>query len=217
MKEEKLRQTTFSTDSREWEEKIPHPICDDIPAYNVLYRKAWELAHDHIRHIEGMPQTPYMDEAFCDTQIWIWDTCFMTLFCKYARDEFPGVESLRNFYDVLYGDKHLPNIIPSAKEPTWTGATPGVPFEIRIHIADNPPLFAFSEYENALFHGDVAYLKDLLYNRRVLQKHYEWIEGLKDSCVPKGVALPTYLKREDRARHTAKPRSVKCMKRPDLH
>ncbi|MBQ9132292.1 MAG: hypothetical protein IJX62_07470 [Clostridia bacterium] len=175
----------------DWKKKLPRPICEDVPEYDMLYQKAWELAHDHIRYIDGMPQSPYMDEAFCDTQIWIWDTCFMSLFCKYARDEFPGVESLKNFYDVLHGDKSLPDIIPSEKEPVWTGATAGVPAEIKIHIADNPPLFAFAEYENALFHGDVAYVRDLLYNKRVLQKHYEWLEGLTEPSLPRGVTART--------------------------
>ena len=60
-----------------------------------------------------------MDEAFCDTQIWIWDTCFMSLFCKYAQSVFPGIESLNNFYEVLHNGGRLANIIPSEKEPAW--------------------------------------------------------------------------------------------------
>lgn len=181
----------------DWKKRIPLPICEDVPDYDKLYQKAWELAHDHIRYIDGMPQSPYMDEAFCDTQIWIWDTCFMSLFCKYAQDEFPGVESLRNFYDVLYGEKSLPYIIPSENEPIWTEASSGIPSQIKIHIADNPPLFAFAEYENALFHGDVAYIRKLLYKKRVLQKHYEWMEGLKTSVLPRGVFAPTCLIKDD--------------------
>lgn len=180
-----------------WKASLPIPICEDKPDYDILYQKAWELAHDHIRHIDGMPQTPYMDEAFCDTQIWIWDTCFMSMFCKYAQDVFPGKESLRNFYDVLYGDKNLPFVIPTEREPEWTGATAGVPIRIKIHIADNPPLFAYAELENALFHGDLAYLRELLYDRQVLQKHYEWIEGLRAQEVPRGVLHLTYLLNED--------------------
>ena len=181
----------------DWKNMIPQPICEDLPDYDKLYQKAWELARDHIRYIDGMPQNPYMDEAFCDTQLWIWDTCFMSLFCKYAQGEFPGVKSLRNFYDVLYGGKSLPDIIPSASEPVWTGASPGVPSQIKVHIADNPPLFAFSEYENALFHGDVDYIRDLLNHRRVLQKHYEWIESLTSFLSLDGVCAQTRLIHEE--------------------
>ena len=186
---------SFSSD--DWRTRLPQPICEDVPDYDKLYQKAWELSYDHIRYIDGMPQSPYMDEAFCDTQLWIWDTCFMSLFCKYASDDFPGVESLRNFYEVLYEGKSLPSIIPSEREPEWTGATPGVPFQIQIHIADNPPLFAFAEYENALFSGDVSYIRDLLYNKGVLQKHYDWIENLKESVLPSGVTAPTCLIAEE--------------------
>ena len=122
---------------------IPIPVDEKHAEYIDLYYKAWELAYEHIKYIPDMPQNPYMDEAFCETQIWIWDTCFMSLFCKYAKEAFPGVESLKNFYDVLYENKSLPTVIPPKNEPDWTEAKPGEPYEIKIHIADNPPLFAW--------------------------------------------------------------------------
>ncbi len=189
-----MKKNFFDSD---WEKYLPRPVCDDHPEYDVLYKKAWELAHDHIKFIDGMPQSPYMDEAFCDTQIWIWDTCFMTFFCKYAAEVFPGVESLNNFYEVLHGEGSLPKVVPTEKEPTWTGAVPGVPRTIDIHIADNPPLFAWAEYENALIHGDKEYIKTLLYQKQALQKHYEWIESLKTAVKPRGVLLPTCLIHEE--------------------
>ena len=165
---------------REWRKYVPDPVCDAHPEYSELYERAWELARDHVRSIDGMPQTPYMDEAFCDTQVWIWDTCFMTLFCKYAQNVFPGIETLKNFYEVLHNGGHLAKINVPDGEPEWTGNKPGETAEIKICISDNPPLFAWAEYENALFHGDIDYVKDLLYNRRVLQKHYEWVENLRE-------------------------------------
>ena len=81
-----------------------------------------------------MPQTPYMDEAFCATQVWIWDSCFMSLFCKYAREAFPGVETFDNFYKALYEGVHLPVIITPQGEPDWTFAVPGEPYEIKVHL-----------------------------------------------------------------------------------
>lgn len=176
-----------------WREFIPMPICEEHPEYNEFYMKAWELAYDHIKDLPGMPQTPYMDEAFCVTQVWIWDSCFMSLFCKYAREVFPGVETFNNFYEVLYNGKHLPTILPPANEPEWTGAEVGVPYELKVHIADNPPLFAWAEYENALMEGDLDYIKELLYERKFLQKHYEWIESLRENTTLRGVKEPVCL------------------------
>lgn len=176
-----------------WHEFVPVPICEDNPAYLEFYKKAWELAYAHVKSIDGMPQTPYMDEAFCQTQVWIWDSCFMALFCKYAKEVFPGVETFNNFYEVLYNGKHLPKVLPPENEPKWTGAVCGTPFEIQIHIADNPPLFAWAEYENALMSGDVAHIKELLYEHKFLQKHYEWLEGLHTCGKIDGVHCPTCL------------------------
>ncbi len=175
----------------DWRNRLPVPVCEDHPEYADFYYKAWELAHDHVRDIPGMPQNPYMDEGFCDTQVWVWDTCFMTQFCKFAAEVFPGVETLNNFYEVLYGTKSLAKIIPSPKEPFWTFAKPGVENDIYIHIADQPPLFAWGEYENALISGDKEHLKELLYEKQYLQKHYEWFDSLKEKYTPRGVFLPT--------------------------
>ncbi len=182
---------------KDWEQYIPMPVDSEHPEYKELYKKAWELAYNHIKSIPDMPQSPYMDEAFCDTQIWIWDSCFMSLFCKYAPDVFPGVETLNNFYEVLYNGKNLASVSVTAEEPYWTGYTEGEKAPIHIHLADNPPLFAFAEYENARLSGDVAHVRELLYTKQYLQKHYEWFEGLKESVIPNNVSHCTCLISED--------------------
>lgn len=175
---------------------LPVPVCEEHAEYKAFYDVAWALAGDHVRDVCGMPQTPYMDEAFCDSQIWIWDTCFMSLFCKYGQEAFPGVESFKNFYEPFYDGKTLPKIIPSENEPEWTGAKPGIPYTIEIHIADNPPLFAWAEYENARLHGDREYLRSLLYDKRYLQKHYERMENLKETTYYPGVRVETFFRKE---------------------
>lgn len=179
--------------AKDWKKYIPKPIFEAFPEYEEFYEKAWELARDHVKDIPGMPQTPYMDEAFCETQVWIWDTCFMTLFCKFAQEAFPGIETFKNFYAVLYEGKKLPAVISPEDEPSWTGATPGEPFNIKLHIADNPPLFAWAEYENALINGDREYLKELLYEKRSLQRHYEWFESRKEKTTLPEVCCGTEL------------------------
>lgn len=57
----------------------------------------------------------------------------MAFFTKYSPKEFPGVESLLNFYGPMHdGSGKLP---------------------LRIQHPDNPPLFAWAEYENWKFNG----------------------------------------------------------------
>ncbi len=190
-----MKKTCF--DAENWRDFVPAPVCGDHPEYVAFYEKAWQLVRAHVKHIPGLPQTPYMDEGFCECQMWIWDTCFMSLFCKYAQAVFPGVETFNNFYQVLYDGKSLPQLIPSPQEPRWAYRYPGELNDICIHIADNPPLFAWGEYENALISGDLEHVKTLLYDHRYLQKHYEWIEGLKAPEMPHGVSNVTCLIAEE--------------------
>ena len=181
----------------DWKNYLPKPMCEAHPEYAAFYERAWELVREHVRDIPGMPQNPYMDEGLCDTQIWIWDTCFMSLFCKFASEVFPGVESFQNFYSVLYDGKMLPSILPTENEPGWTNAIVGEPYHIKVHIPDNPPLFAWGEYENALLWGNKEYLRSLLYEKKSLQRHYEWFENLKEKKQFKGVFLPNKIISEE--------------------
>src|SRR6056297_3140828 len=80
--------------------QLPDPIFEDNPEYVRLYWKAWELAWAHVLERNDTPQPLYIDEAMDPGQIWIWDTCFMALFCRYGHKAFPGIESLDNFYAI---------------------------------------------------------------------------------------------------------------------
>ena len=75
-----MKQIKNFNPSIEWKSKVPDIIYEEHPEYIQLYWKAWELAHDHIKDIPGLPQTPYMDEAASPINLWIWDTCFMVNF-----------------------------------------------------------------------------------------------------------------------------------------
>ena len=97
-----MKKTKDFSPGKEWKHLIPRPVCDGHKDFIALYHKAWELAHDHIKELPGLPFSPYMDEGALPYDIWIWDTCFMALFCKYSQNVFPGVESLQNFYQVLH-------------------------------------------------------------------------------------------------------------------
>lgn len=68
---------------------VPQPVYEAEPGLVDLYYKAWELAQKRIQDAPGMPSEHYMDENLIKADIWIWDTCFMSLFCKYAPAAYP--------------------------------------------------------------------------------------------------------------------------------
>lgn len=105
----------------EWRSQVPQPVYPDT-ALVSLYYKTWETASGRVRKgPEGIPTSPYLDENCYEDKIWIWDTCFMTLFSKYCPNVFPGKESMLNLYVPIHEHQ----------------ATP-----LRIHLRDNPPIFA---------------------------------------------------------------------------
>ncbi len=157
-----LSTTVHAEKSMEWKDQVPEPIFDKEPGYTNLYWTAWELAHEKVRAQRNLPRSPYMDEGFWDDTIWIWDTCFMALFCKYSPREFPGVESLNNFYVPLHGNAYEEGTYP-----------------LNIQHPDNPPLFAWVEYENFLFNGNEQHVKKLLTEQKYLQKHFEWFNEVE--------------------------------------
>ena len=125
---------------------VPEPVYDARPDFITLYRKAWELSAAHIDEIPGLPVVRHMDEACMPDRLWIWDTCFMVHFCKYSPEVFPGIQSLDNFYLPMHD---------------------GVKSSCLIHHPDNPPLFAWVEYEYYRFTGD----KSRIY-RNLVEKQY---------------------------------------------
>lgn len=75
------------------------PIFDENPDFIACYWKAWELAFKnfHAPAVNSGFVSPFIDAAF-NQNIFLWDTCFMTMFCNYAHPHVPGICSLDNFY-----------------------------------------------------------------------------------------------------------------------
>jgi glycogen debranching enzyme len=138
--------------------QIPIPVYEKNSGFVELYWKAWKLAYDHVRFQKGLIQSPYIDEALWDDTIWIWDTEFMVLFCKYAREAYPGIQSLNNFYGSILDKKPSP---------------------LKIQHPDNPPFFAWIEAEYYKFSDDRKHLEELITKNKYLQRHFEWFDNLK--------------------------------------
>lgn len=141
---------------------IPEPVFDENPDLVNFYRQAWEYAWDHVVSSEKTLISPYIDEGCNLDTIWIWDTCFMTLFCRYAPDVFPGLESLDNFYQVMHDKQKM---------------------TANIHHPDNPPLFAWVELEHFKLTGDFQRLKKILSDKKYLQKHFYFFKNLQKGKV----------------------------------
>ena len=156
--QQKQKDETFSASQKFDTAMIPKPVFEKNPGFVDLYWKAWELAWEKVKHQDGIPQSPYMDEGLWDNTIWIWDTEFMVLFCRYAPDLYPGIESLQNFYKVLLDKANT---------------------SLRIQHPDNPPFYSWVEYEYFKFTNDKEHLKKLIQQDRYLERHFEWFENVK--------------------------------------
>ena len=186
----------------DWKARLPRPVFDERPELVALHDTAWEIAHTRIDFQPGIPVPRYMDEGHRSDWIWIWDTCFMAHFCKYAPEEFPGVDSLGNFYGIMFpeGELKLPKVVgnrwscgPSGIDDPWEGRL----LDFKLAIPDNPPLFAWTEYRHALQTGDATRLKTVYAEKRHLQRWFELFESFTPEDPPrKGVLAKPALRRE---------------------
>ena len=136
---------------------IPEPVFEAEEGYNALYWKAWELAWEHVKYQPGLVQPLYIDEGLWDDTIWIWDSEFMVLFCKYAPELFPGIQTLDNFYCTMLEDRNS---------------------SLRIQHPDNPPFFAWVEWEYYKFTGDDDHVRSLIREKKYLQRYHAWFDSL---------------------------------------
>ena len=159
---------------------LPEPVFDENPEWIDFYWKAWELAWDHVVEKPGAPASPYMDEAFDPDTIWIWDTCFMVHFCKFAPQLFPGIQSFDNFYRPLHE---------------------GASSTLKIQHPDNPPLFAWIEDEYLRYTGDLDRVRRILEQDASLQKHYAFIDSAKAGTIVPGGVSPLAAERTPEGYH----------------
>ena len=178
----------------DWRDALPRPVYDERPEFVDFYYKAWEIAHGRIDCIPCIPVPRYMDEAHRSDRIWVWDTCFMVFFCKYLPEEFPGVESLENFYEIMLAPADTP--LPKVVGNSACGGLEGKLLDFKIHHPDNPPLLAWAEYASALQTGDRARLEKVYLEKRWLQRWYEMFEAFDPAAPrPHGTAEKVCIKK----------------------
>jgi len=145
---------------------LPRPRLPGGENWVELYYFAWELARKNIRHNPGLAAPYYMDEGFAPDRIWQWDSCFMAMFCRYAHDLYPGIESLDNFYATQRADGYISmcHLIATGED-----AYPLPPVG-RV----NPPLLSWAEWEYYRVAGDAERAARVLDN---LVRYDGWIEA----------------------------------------
>ncbi|MBN1422690.1 MAG: alpha,alpha-trehalase [Planctomycetes bacterium] len=170
-------------------DELPSPIYDADPDAVRCYWKTWEIAFRNFH--APAPGSGYVsnfiDAAF-NQNIFLWDTCFMTVFCNYGHPLVPGIASLDNFYakqhetgeicreiDRKTGKDFAPwvNAEGGSLISRWgygaADAKPPVEIEYRGREAPSPPphltldalnhpILAFAEVESFHITGDRARL-----------------------------------------------------------
>ena len=89
-------------------ELVPELIYDANPALVDFYYLAWKQAWEHIYETESLPFSPYIGEGCKRDRIWIWDSCLMGMFCRYAADVYPVCSTLDNLYALRDGRSGYP-------------------------------------------------------------------------------------------------------------
>lgn len=170
--------------------KLPAPIYDSRPDWIATYWKAWEIAfrnfHEPAPHSGFVSQ--FIDAAF-NANIFLWDSCFMTMFCNYAHPLVPGIATLDNFYAKQHADGEIcreivretgvdfPQWVNRESQPLFSRwgkepSTPNVPYHVvyrgRPAPKQNPkltldalnhPILAWAELESYRITGDKARLE----------------------------------------------------------
>ena len=93
----------------EVKDSLPDPYIAAHPGYSKCY---WYAAKILLRNTHAPKEgsgyvSNFVDAAF-NNDIFLWDTCFMTLFCNLFHKYVPGICSLDNFYCKQFDDGEIP-------------------------------------------------------------------------------------------------------------
>lgn len=151
---------------------LPRPVFDEEPAWVEVYDKVWEIAFTRFRRPrEGSPfVSNYIDEAF-NPSLFLWDTCFMTMFCNYAHRHVPGIISLDNFYATQLEDGEIVREVLEATGDPHAASQPGTPHSL------NHPILAWAEWESYRISGDRDRLRAVW---EPLVRYYRAYEKIRD-------------------------------------
>lgn len=158
---------------------LPKPIWDGHNTTIECYYTAWEIAFSNISNpYDGSGFiSPFIDAAF-NGHIFMWDSCFMLMFGKYASDIFNFQKTLDNFYAFQHKDGFICRAI-SEEEGTdrYTRCDPA---------STGPNILPWCEYEYYKLTGDKKRLSNvfapLLAYHQWMKRYRTWRDGSYWSC-----------------------------------
>ncbi len=139
----------------------PRFFADDHPEWTELAAFAWQTAVTKINHNPGEGIPPILTCMPNTPTIWLWDSCFMVFYGRYAPDLLPALNNLDFFYRSQSEDGYISMAYDlETGQPKWAG---------RI----NPPLAAWAELAYWRLSGDASRFPRVL---PALVRFFDWIK-----------------------------------------
>ncbi len=170
---------SFPKNFHESRELLPEPFWHGRDDTIECYWKTWELAFRNLKqvHVGNGFVAPYIDTAFNDC-LFMWDSAFIMMFCRYGRQAFDFQRTLDNFYAKQHPDGFI-----SREIQEWDG-------QDRFHrhdpVSTGPNVLAWCEWEHFKNVGDRKRLSEvfapLLAFHRWMRKYRTWQDGSYWSC-----------------------------------
>ena len=129
---------------------LPVPVYEGRDDYTELYYKTWELMFDNVNYTNKKGWKPMISCMPGVGMLWLWDSCFMTLFTNYCQSGIDALSNLDNLYRLQRADGYVSMAYRIENEAEAYGE--------RI----NPPLFAWAEWEHYLISGDSSRFESVI-------------------------------------------------------
>ncbi len=153
---------------------LPRPVWEGHNDHLDCYRKAWELAFKNLKapHPGSGFVSNFIDTAFNGCEF-MWDSCFMLMFGKYADRIFKFQATLDNMYSHQHNDGFICREIDEySGKDHFTRHDPS---------ATGPDIMPWCEWEYYLNFGDKDRLSKvfapLMAYHRWMAEHHTWPDG----------------------------------------
>lgn len=151
---------------------LPQPVWAGREDVHACWDKTWELARAHWHPASGALRAPAIDAAFSGSDLFLWDSAFLTLFSRYGRQAFDTTSTLDNFYAAQQPDGFICRALSDGVREKWERFDPS---------STGPNVLAWMEWELFRSTADAGRLRDvwapLLGYHRWMRKHRTWPDG----------------------------------------